>query len=127
MKQTEKRMPYRLPKTFILANRKVFACDDGTKVALVCHRDSGQFAWWSLANGSVWEIVNFADVSKWADVETTIRHFRITHMLTQRQFGDRVGVTPTAVTLWETGRRKPNAATKEKIAQAFGDDFAKSL
>lgn len=50
----------------------------------------------------------------------TIRHHRIAAGLTQRQLAARLGISPMAVSYWETGRREPNARQLKGVADVLG-------
>ncbi len=51
---------------------------------------------------------------------TTIRHFRKRKGLTQAELATALGVTPSAVTMWENGDREPNIATIRKLCEVLG-------
>lgn len=50
----------------------------------------------------------------------TIRELREAAGLTQLQLANRVGVTPSAVYNWETGRNEPKASQLRAVALVFG-------
>lgn len=52
-----------------------------------------------------------------------IKDARIKAGLSQTQLGEAVGVSGSAVYLWESGRGKPNANAKEKLKEMFGVSF----
>lgn len=49
-----------------------------------------------------------------------LREYRLNVGWTQAQVAEHLGVQPSAVTMWETGERKPNIVTLKKLAQLFG-------
>lgn len=51
---------------------------------------------------------------------STIKRIREEKQLTQAELADRLGVTPKAVSKWETGKGYPDIALLEPIAQALG-------
>lgn len=52
-----------------------------------------------------------------------IKACRKKHGLTQKQLADKLGVTQTAVSSWETGVRKPGIDVLEIIADALGESI----
>lgn len=48
-----------------------------------------------------------------------IREARLKAGLTQKQLGERIGITAQSVAQWETGRREPKLKSLEKIADAL--------
>ena len=48
-----------------------------------------------------------------------LRDLRIASGLTQRNVGDKVGVTAQAISSYECGKRKPSAPVAEEIAKIF--------
>lgn len=50
----------------------------------------------------------------------TIRELRESAGMTQLQLANRVGVTPSAVYNWETGRNEPKASQLRTVAEIFG-------
>ena len=59
-----------------------------------------------------------------------LKEFRLGAGWTQAQVAEYLGVRPSAVTMWETGERKPNIVTLKKLAQLFGcttDDLLKDV
>ncbi len=59
-----------------------------------------------------------------------LREYRLNVGWTQAQVAEHLGVQPSAVTMWETGERKPNIVTLKKLAQLFGcttDDLLKDI
>lgn len=59
-----------------------------------------------------------------------LREYRLNVGWTQAQVAEHLGVQPSAVTMWETGERKPNIVTLKKLAQLFGcttDDLLKDV
>ena len=50
----------------------------------------------------------------------TIRELRETAGMTQLQLANRIGVTPSAVYNWETGRNEPKASQLRLVAEVFG-------
>lgn len=60
----------------------------------------------------------------------TLREYRLNVGLTQAQVAEHLGVQPSAVTMWETGERKPNIITLKKLAQLFNcttDELLKDI
>ena len=59
-----------------------------------------------------------------------LREYRLNFGWTQAQVAEHLGVQPSAVTMWETGVRKPNIVTLKKLAQLFGcttDELLKDI
>jgi len=59
-----------------------------------------------------------------------LKEYRLKALLTQAQVAEHLGVRPSAVTMWETGERKPNIVTLKKLAQLFGcttDELLKDI
>lgn len=52
-----------------------------------------------------------------------LREFRKQRGLTARQFGDAVGLSASAVSRLETGKRTPRRTTVERIRAAYGVDL----
>lgn len=50
----------------------------------------------------------------------TIREYRLAAKLTQVQLSHKVGVTPSAVYNWESGRNEPKASQLKRMALLFG-------
>lgn len=50
---------------------------------------------------------------------TAIYKYRKALDITQKQLGDLIGVTPNAITQYETGARKPDIITLKKLAVAL--------
>ena len=50
----------------------------------------------------------------------TLREERVRRLLSIRQLAERAGVAPTTVHLLETGRRRPQYLTIEKLSRALG-------
>lgn len=48
-----------------------------------------------------------------------IRKFRKERNMTQGELGEKLGVTASAVTMWESGSREPNLSMVKKIANVF--------
>lgn len=48
-----------------------------------------------------------------------IRFYREQLGLTQKQLAERLGVTPSAITMWESGERKPDIVMLKRLAAAF--------
>jgi len=66
----------------------------------------------------------------------TIRELREAAGLTQLELAVRVGVTPSTVYNWESGRAEPRVSQLRRVAEAFGvkmddikivEDYAKNL
>ena len=53
------------------------------------------------------------------DISSNIRSLRKAARLTQEELADKVGVTRTTVTQWETGYTKPRIGTVKKLAEIF--------
>ena len=49
-----------------------------------------------------------------------IRKFRKERNMTQVELSEKLGVTASAVTMWETGNREPSISMVKKIADIFG-------
>ncbi len=49
-----------------------------------------------------------------------LKEYRTREKLTTAELGKMLGVSPSAVTNWETGFRKPDIETLVKIAQVLG-------
>lgn len=43
--------------------------------------------------------------------------------MTQKQLGDRLGVTPQAVSLWLAGKSKPDVMNQRRLRAEFGIEF----
>lgn len=54
-----------------------------------------------------------------------IKIYRKKHGLTQRQLAEKVGVAPSTITMYETGKRFPDFETELKIADVLNEDFGK--
>lgn len=54
------------------------------------------------------------DKSKWG-----LREYRVLANMTQRELGEKVGVTGQAIGHYESGQRKPTLETAKKIADVF--------
>ena len=52
----------------------------------------------------------------------TLREERVRHLLTVRSLAERAGVAPTTVHLIETGRRRPQFLTIERLSRALAID-----
>ena len=50
---------------------------------------------------------------------TAIRIFRLKQQMTQRDLAEALGVSPAAVTQYETGARKPDIVKLKKIAEVL--------
>lgn len=50
---------------------------------------------------------------------TAIYKYRKCQEMTQRELAEAVGVTPSAITQYETGTRKPDIVTLKKLAAAL--------
>lgn len=48
-----------------------------------------------------------------------IRKYRELHEMTQKELAEQLGVTPSAVTMWESGERKPDIIMLKKLASIF--------
>lgn len=48
-----------------------------------------------------------------------IKSLRIQHKMTQQDLAEIVGLTPTGISYWESGKAIPNAETLEKLASYF--------
>lgn len=48
-----------------------------------------------------------------------IRELRKQHGLTMRELGEKIGVSESTISLYETGKREPNYETLLKIAELF--------
>ena len=63
----------------------------------------------------------------------TLREERVRRLLSVRQLAKRAGVAPTTVHLLETGRRRPQFLTIERLSRALGvepgavDEFRAAL
>ncbi|GEM_PF-612257 len=60
----------------------------------------------------------------------SIRKYRLQKGWTQGQLAEKLYVVPTAVGMWETGKRKPDIITLKKLAQIFNcttDDLLKDI
>lgn len=49
-----------------------------------------------------------------------IRKFRKERKMTQVELSEKLGVTASAVTMWENGNREPSLTMVKKIANVFG-------
>lgn len=61
---------------------------------------------------------------------TTIKEYREKKGWTQEQLADKIGVVKSAVSMWETGDRKPDICTLKKLAELLectADDLLKNL
>ena len=54
------------------------------------------------------------------EIGKNIRRFREQCDMTQAEVAKRLGVSPTAVSWWESGRTEPKIGTVEKLAELFG-------
>ena len=54
------------------------------------------------------------------EIGKNIRRFREQSDMTQAEVAKRLGVSPTAVSWWESGRTEPKIGTVEKLAELFG-------
>lgn len=54
------------------------------------------------------------------EIGKNIRRFREQCEMTQAEVAKRLGVSPTAVSWWESGRTEPKIGTVEKLAELFG-------
>lgn len=50
---------------------------------------------------------------------TRIKQLRIDNNLTQRDIADKIGITPTGISYWESGNAIPNFETLKKLADFF--------
>jgi transcriptional regulator with XRE-family HTH domain len=50
----------------------------------------------------------------------TLRELRENAVLTQDELAKKIGVTPTAISHWETGSKRPRAKNIRKLAIALG-------
>ena len=48
-----------------------------------------------------------------------LREYRLKVGWTQAQVAEQLGVRPSAVTMWETGERKPNIIMLKRLADLF--------
>lgn len=61
---------------------------------------------------------------------TAICTFRHKAKLTQEQLAKELGVTPSCITMWETGNRKPDIIKLKKLARILGcttDELLESI
>lgn len=58
------------------------------------------------------------------DVGRNIRRLRDAHGLTQEQLAERAGLTPEAVSMIETGKRRGKVETLQIISKALGEPLA---
>lgn len=58
-----------------------------------------------------------------SDFKTRLRELRKASELTQEQFGEKVGVSKSAVSMWERGERYPDVSKFEEIADYFNVDM----
>lgn len=49
-----------------------------------------------------------------------IKQLRETAGLTQRELGERIGISGPAVAMWETGENRPSLTNLEKLADVLG-------
>ena len=60
----------------------------------------------------------------------SLREHRLKVGWTQAQVAEQLGVQPSAVTMWETGERKPNIIVLKRLADLFGcttDELLKDI
>lgn len=50
---------------------------------------------------------------------TRIKQLRIDNNLTQKDIADKIGITPTGISYWESGTAIPNYETLKKLADLF--------
>lgn len=59
-----------------------------------------------------------------------LKEYRLKALLTQEELAKKLGVTDGAITMWETGKRKPNIIMLKKLAVIFHcttDDLLKDI
>lgn len=57
------------------------------------------------------------------NISFAIRELRKRNALAQHEFGQRIGVSDSAVSCWESGRRIPREKEVKKICKEFGVDY----
>ena len=60
-----------------------------------------------------------------SDFSKILRDLRKEHNLTQQQLADRLGITKSAVSMYENGHREPNFTIAEALERAFDIDLSK--
>lgn len=51
---------------------------------------------------------------------TALYDYRHKAGMTQEQLAEKLGVTPSCITMWETGNRKPDIINLKKLARILG-------
>ena len=52
-----------------------------------------------------------------------LKYFRMREGLSQAELADKLGISPSAVSMYEVGKREPDFETEEKIADYFNTDL----
>lgn len=58
------------------------------------------------------------------DFKNRLKELRLASELTQEEFGEKVGVSKSAVSMWERGKRYPDVPKFEEIADYFNVEMA---
>lgn len=52
-----------------------------------------------------------------------LKYFRMYNSLSQSELADKIGVSPSTISMYEVGKREPDFETEEKIADFFNTDL----
>ncbi|MBE5886728.1 MAG: helix-turn-helix transcriptional regulator [Lachnospiraceae bacterium] len=58
-----------------------------------------------------------------SDFKDILKYYRKLNNLSQREFALRLGISPSAISMYEAGQREPDFKTEEKIADFFNIDL----
>ena len=108
--------PNGLPDGFTLCNEHAVTDNDHTVKALAIGK-FGRFA--LIHNDDDIEQVDQSQAYMLADFRTRFKWLRFLHNYTTDQVAELLGVTSTAVRMWELGLRKPRPVQLKNIKQLF--------